>query len=88
MTRQRQRLDHVHLQHVPEGEAERHPGTGDRSTARAAIGIQDVAIQSHGHLAHLRAVDHGAQRAADQRSIFLRTARTAYPRAASRSPRV
>ena len=45
---------------------ERHPGAGDRRGARAAVGLQHVAVDGDLPLAERLQVDDGAQRAADQ----------------------
>ena len=42
------------------------PGAGDCRRARAAIGLQDVAVEGDGDLSQLRQVDPGAQRATDE----------------------
>ncbi|MNC93180.1 hypothetical protein D3C83_97510 [compost metagenome] len=45
---------------------ERHPAAGDRRGARAAVGLDDVAVDGDLLLAERRQIDDGAQRAADQ----------------------
>jgi hypothetical protein len=55
--------------------------------ARAAVGLQHVAVEVDGALAQLLQIEHGAQRAADQALDFL-VRPLCLPRAASRSPRV
>ena len=53
---------------------QRHPGAGDGGGARAAVGLQHVAVERDLSLAHRREVDDGAQRAADQALDLLRAA--------------
>ena len=73
-------LDHLatgqHLARLHPGEAvmQRHPGAGDRGGARAAIGLDHVAVDRDLPLAELLQVDHGAQAAADQPLDFDRAA--------------
>ena len=50
---------------------QRHIGAGDRRRAGAAIGLQHVAIDLDGNLAHLLGAGDGAQRTADQPLDFL-----------------
>jgi hypothetical protein len=49
-----------------------HAAAGDRCGARAAVGLQDIAIDPHRALADLFQVHHGAQRAADEALDFGR----------------
>ena len=49
-------------------------GAGDGRRARAAVGLQHVAVEVDGALAQLLQVEHGAQRAADQALDLLRAA--------------
>ena len=52
----------------------RDPGAGDRGRARAAIGLQHVAIERDLALAQRLQIGDGAQAAADQALDFLRAA--------------
>ena len=70
-----------------EAVVQRHPGAGDRGRARAAIGLDHVAIDGDLPLAERGEVDHGAQRAADQALDLLRAAATACRPHASRRVR-
>ena len=56
-------------------DAQRDPAAGDRRGARAAVGLDDVAIDDDLALAELGQVDDRAQRAADQPLDFLGAAR-------------
>ena len=49
-------------------------GAGDRGGARAAVGLDHVAVEVQGALAQRVEIDDGAQRAADQALDFLRAA--------------
>ena len=51
-----------------------HPGTGDRGRARAAVRLDDVAIDADLPLAHALQVHHRSQRAPDQPLDLLRAA--------------
>ena len=77
--------DHRAGAHPGERVVERHPGAGDRGGARAAVGLEHVAVDGDLALAERLQVDHGAQRAADQALDLLRAAALlarASPRAA------
>ena len=50
----------------PAGELERDVAAGDRRAARAAVGLQHVAVDVDRALAERLEVDDAAQRAADQ----------------------
>ena len=54
---------------------QRDPGAGDRGRARAAIGLEHVAIDRDLPLAEALQIGHGAQSAADQPLDLLRAAR-------------
>ncbi len=56
--------------HALEGQRERDVGSGDGGGARAAIGLNDVAIEPDGALAELLLVGYGAKRAADEAGNF------------------
>jgi hypothetical protein len=56
------------------GVVERQPGAGDRCTTRAAVGLQDVAVERDLAFAERLEVGHRAQRATDQALDFLRAA--------------
>src|SRR5207248_2619890 len=53
---------------------QRHAGAGDGGAARAAVGLDHVAIDLYGALAQLLQVDDGAQAATDETLNFLRAA--------------
>ncbi len=53
---------------------QRHPGAGDGGRARAAVSLDDVAVDADLALAELGQVDDGAQGAANQTLYLLRTA--------------
>ena len=57
------------------GERKRDIAAGDRGRARAAIGLQHIAIDLDLQFAEFFAIDHRAQTAADQALDFLRAAR-------------
>ena len=63
---QRLGLDHVARLHPGEAVGQRDPGAGDRGGARAAVGLDHVAIDGDLPLAQRLEVDDGAQRATDQ----------------------
>lgn len=50
------------------------PGAGDRGATRAAVSLQDIAVEGDLALAESVQVDHGAQGASDQALDFLRAA--------------
>ena len=50
---------------------QRDPAAGDRRGARAAVGLDDVAVDGDLPLAERLEIDDGAQRAADQPLDFL-----------------
>ncbi len=64
-------LDHVAAFHPFQAIVQSDPGAGDRGRARAAIGLDDVAVDRDLALAERCQIDHGAQRAADQALDFL-----------------
>ena len=72
---QRLALDQPALLEPADRIGERHIGAGDRGGARAAVGLEHVAIERDLVLAQRLHVDHGAERAADQPLDFLRPAR-------------
>ena len=74
MIAQRAFLDDRARTHPFEAVAQREPGAGDRRRARAAVGLDDVAVDDDLALAQRRQIGHGAQRAADQALDFLRAA--------------
>src|SRR5262249_5214749 len=51
---------------VRDREPDRDPRAGDRRDARAAVGVQDIAVDRDRALAERAEIDRGAQRAADQ----------------------
>ena len=59
-------LEHAVLPQLPEGHRHRHEGAGDGRGARAAIGLNDVAIDDHGALAQRVHIHRGAHGAPDQ----------------------
>ena len=63
---ERQRGELALVDQAPAGELERDVAAGDRGAARAAVGLQDVAVDVDGALAELGEVDDAADRAADQ----------------------
>ena len=78
-------LQHAGGDHALEGQREGDEGAGDGGGARAAVGLNNVAIEPDGALAKLLQVGDGAQRAADQAGNFERAAGLAFrarPRAA------
>ena len=58
---------------------QRDVAAADRRGARAAVGLEHVAVDGDLHLAHRREVGDRAQRPADQALDLLRAARTACP---------
>ena len=54
---------------------QRDPAAADRRGARAAVGLQHVAVDRDLHVGHLLQVGDGAQRAADETLDLLRAAR-------------
>ena len=58
--------DHLPRLHPAQAVMQRDPAAGDRGGARAAVGLDHVAIDGDLLLAERLQVDHGAQRAADQ----------------------
>ena len=67
---------------------QRHPGAGDGSAARAAIGGQHIAIKRDGHFPHRLQIRHRAQAATDQALDFLRAARLLAARGFPVTPRM
>ncbi len=67
---------------------ERDEGAGDRGAARAAVGLQHVAVDPDRALAERLHVDHRAQRAADQALDLVGAARRAALRDLARHARV
>lgn len=63
---QRDARDLLGVHHGGEGVVESHPGAGHGSGARAAVGVDDVAVHGHGVFAQSFHVAHGAQAAADE----------------------
>ena len=59
--------------HPFEAIAQRDPGACDGCGARAAVGLQYIAVERNLPLAHRLQVRHGAQRTADEALNFLRT---------------
>jgi hypothetical protein len=57
--------------HPLQAVVERNPATGDRGRARAAIGLDDVAVDGDLLFAERFEIDDGAQGAADQALDFL-----------------
>ena len=68
-------FDHLFLDQIFARLRQRDPGAGDRRRARAAVGLDHVAIERDGAIAQRFHVDDRAQRAADQALDFLRAAR-------------
>jgi hypothetical protein len=66
---------HAFGQQVAGGQAQRHPGAGDGGGARAAVGLDHVAVQRDLPLAQRLHIDHRPHRAADQALDFLGAAR-------------
>ena len=58
--------DDVARLHPGEAVVQRHPAAGDRGGARAAVGLDHVAVDGDLALAERLEIDHGAQAAADQ----------------------
>src|SRR3546814_12325355 len=56
-------------------EAQRHPGAGNRGSAGAAIGLDDVAVDDDLPLAQLLHVDDSAQASPDKTLNFLCSSR-------------
>src|SRR5438874_4266945 len=71
---------------LAKGVGDRDEAAGDRGRARSTVGLDDVAVDPDGALAHLGALDHGAQGAADEALDLLRA--TAWPAILARRPRV
>ena len=67
---------------------QRHPGAGDGSAARAAIGGQYIAIQGDGHFPHRLQIRDSAERTPDQALDFLRAARLLAARGFPVTPRM
>ena len=67
-TRSRQRVgqEPAALAELLDGIGERHVAAGDRGRPRAAVGLDDVAVDGDRALAELGQLDHRAQRAADE----------------------
>src|SRR5580692_585440 len=57
-----------------ESQAERNECSGDGSSARAAIGLDDVAVDPDGALTEAFEIGYGAERAADEALNFLSAA--------------
>src|SRR5262249_24455311 len=68
------------LDQLAQGEMKRDIAAGDRRRARAAIGLQDVAVDADLALAQSFEVGDGAQRAADEALDLLRPAALAAAR--------
>ena len=62
------------LAHLVERQHQRDERAGDRRRARAAVGLNDVAVERDRPLAELLEPRHRAQRAADQALNLLRAA--------------
>ena len=71
--------------HGADRERERHPAAGDGRGARAAVGLDDVAVERDGALPERAQVDRGAQRAADE-PLDLEGAAALLARAPPRAP--
>ena len=70
----RDALDRVGLTQLAERQHQRDEGAGDGGGARAAVGLDDVAVEPHRPLAQVLEPHHRAQRAADQPLNLLRAA--------------
>src|SRR6185369_11208287 len=57
---------HLALLHPGDAVVERDPGAGDRGRARAAVGLQHVAVDGELALAERNEVNHRTQAASDQ----------------------
>ena len=68
------RLDAIRLHHPVERIHHRHARAGDRRRARAAVGLQHVAVHLERELAPLEIVDHRANAAPDEPLDLLRAA--------------
>jgi len=84
----RARLDHAFGLQVTASHGEGDKAAGDRSRARAAIGLDHIAIDGDRVLAQRLQVDHRAQRAPDQALDFLRPARLLARRRLPAAPRM
>src|SRR5215472_11987769 len=67
------------------GQPQRHESSRNGSRAGAAIGLNDVAIESNGSLAQLLEIDHSTQRASDQALDLVRASALPSPRSFARS---
>jgi hypothetical protein len=72
---QRQLLDRLELNQLFERDGERHKRAGDGGGARAAIGLEDVAIEDHSALSESLLIDDGAQSPPHQALNLVRPAR-------------
>ena len=70
----RHRPDQILFAHLVDGEHERDEGTGDRRRARAAVGLNDVAVERDRPLPELLQLGDRSQRSADQSLNLLRAA--------------
>ena len=70
------------------GIRQRHLGAGDRGRARAAVGLQHIAVERDRALAQRRQVQRRAQRAADQALDLLRAPGLLAPGRFARAARV
>src|SRR5690606_41697700 len=68
----RRSSDLLGLPHLLERQHERDEGAGDGRGARAAIGLDDVAVEPDGALAELLEPHDGAERPADEPLDLLR----------------
>src|SRR5918995_1499868 len=68
--------------------SEANVSPGDRSRARAAVGLQHVAVNRNGALAERFEIDHRTQRAANEALDFLRSSALFAPRGLARTSRM